>query len=183
MSDDELDLEGGDSVIDSTPKRASGLRALLPNLLKFVAIGLGALIFIVTVAVITYNILNRGGRSQTVVSETDPYSGSRPQYAMFTTIGTVRTRTSDPTPHAVVVDIVLGYDENDKNAQNELTARLYELRDFIRRYFNTKTAQELGPDRESRLKQEILEQLNTRIMDSGKIRLVLFNQLDVLDVR
>ena len=47
MSDaDDLDLDDDDSPAESTKKRGSGLAALLPKLLKFVAIGLGALIFI-----------------------------------------------------------------------------------------------------------------------------------------
>ncbi|MDR0390111.1 MAG: flagellar basal body-associated FliL family protein [Spirochaetaceae bacterium] len=186
MSDDDaLDLEDGDSVnLDSAPKKMSGLRALLPNLLKFVAIGLGALIFIVTVSAITYNILSKGGRSQTsgVAAETDPYVGRRPQYASFTSIGQVRTRTIDPTPYAVVVDVVLQYDQNDKNAQTELTGRLNELRDFVRSFFNSKTASDLQPDKELRIKQEILEALNTRILDSSKVRQVLFTQLDVMEM-
>jgi len=102
---------------------------------------------------------------------------------MFTSIGPVRTRTSDSTPYAVVVDMVLGYDINDKNAAGELTSRLYELRDFVRRFFTSKTAAELKPDKEGRIKQEILEQLNTRILDSSKIRIVLFNQLDVMEMQ
>jgi flagellar FliL protein len=187
MSDDDaLDLEGGDSVnLDSPQKKSSGLGALLPNLLKFVAIGLGALIFIVTVAVITYNILNKGGRSQTtgVTAETDPYVGRRPQYASFTSIGVVRTRTKDPTPYAVVVDMVIQYDQNDKNAQTELTGRLNELRDFVRSFFSSKMASDLlQPDKELRLKQEILDALNTRILDSSKIRQVLFTQFDVMEM-
>jgi flagellar FliL protein len=184
MSDDDaLDLEGGDSVnLDSSPKKTSGLRALLPNLLKFAAIGLGSLLLIVTVVVITVNKLNTGGRSQTsgVAAETDPYVGRRPQYASFTSIGQVRTRTSDPTPYAVVVEMVLQYDQNDKNAQTELTGRLNELRDFVRSFFNSKTARELQPDNEARVKQEIQDVLNTRILDSSKVRQVLFTQLDVM---
>ncbi|QQO08250.1 flagellar basal body-associated FliL family protein [Breznakiella homolactica] len=181
--DDELDLDGGDSVgLDSSPKKSSGLGSLLPNILKFVAIGLGALIFIVTVAVITFNILNRGGRSQTVVSETDPYVGRRPQYSMFTAVGVVRTRTNDPTPYSVVVNMVLGYDMNDKNAQTELTNRLYELRDFTRSFFNSKSAADLQPENEARLKQEIMEALNTRILEKAKIRMVVFTQLDIMEM-
>ncbi|MDR2363423.1 MAG: flagellar basal body protein FliL, partial [Spirochaetaceae bacterium] len=68
---DDLDLGGEDSAgAQSAAKKTSGLAALLPNLLKFIAIGLGALIFIVTVVIITVNILGGGGKSQTVV--TDP---------------------------------------------------------------------------------------------------------------
>jgi flagellar FliL protein len=184
MSDnDDLDLDGGDSVeIDSSSKKSSGLGALLPNILKFVAIGLGALIFIVTVAVITYNIMNKGGKSQTALPENSPYAAKQPEYSMFTSIGPVRTNTKDPTPHSVVVDIVIGYDMNDRNAQTELTSRLYQLRDFVRNFFRNKYAEELTADNEVRLKQEIIEALNTRLLFSSKARIVTFNQLDVMEM-
>jgi flagellar FliL protein len=181
MSDsDELDLDGGDSAGAGSQKKPSGLAALLPNLLKFVAIGLGALIFIVTVSVITYNILNKGGQSGTVIPSASPFVGARPQYQMFTSIGQIRTSTKDPLPYSVVVDMVVGYDLNDNAAQAELTGRLYELRDFVRVYFKGKMADDLKPENEPRLKQEILEQLNTKILNSARARIVMFTQLDVM---
>ena len=181
MSDsDELDLEGGDAPGLDAPKKASGLAALLPNLLKFVAIGLGALIFIVTVSVITYNILNKGGQSQTVIPSNSPFVGARPQYSVFTSIGLIRTSTRDPIPYSVVVDMVVGYDLNDNAASSELTGRLYELRDFVRNYFRSKAADELKPENEARLKQEILELLNTKVLNSARARIILFNQFDVM---
>ena len=184
MSDsDELDLEGGESPGIETPKKASGLAALLPNLLKFVAIGLGALIFIVTVSVVTYNILNKGGQSQTVIPANSPFVGARPQYSVFTAIGTIRTSTKDPIPYAVVVDMVVGYDLNDNSASTELTARLYELRDFVRMFFRSKMADELKPENEARLKQEIVELLNTKVLNSARARIILFNQLDVMQTQ
>ncbi|MDR2402486.1 MAG: flagellar basal body-associated FliL family protein [Spirochaetaceae bacterium] len=184
MSDNDDLLDGGGSEgIDSSAKKASGFAALLPNILKFVAIGIGALVFIVTVSVITYNILNKGGQSQTPGAEpASPYIGKRPEYAMFTLINTVRTRTKDVTPYSVVVDMVIGYDVNDKNAQTELNSRVYELRDFIRNFFSSKYAADLQPENEARLKQEIIEALNTRVLDSSKARIVLFNQLDVMEM-
>ena len=184
MSDgDELDLDGGESSdIEGSAKKPSGLGALLPNLLKFAAIGLGALIFIVTVSVITFNILNKRGDPQTVISENSPYVGIRPQYSYYTAIGPIRTSTKDPVPYAVVVDMILGYDLNDNSASSEMTARLYELRDFVRSFFRTKTARELEPENEARVKQEIVELLNTRVFNTAKVRLILFNQLDVLEM-
>jgi flagellar FliL protein len=179
---DELDLGEESGGIESTAKKSSGFAAILPNILKFVAIGLGALVFIVTVSVVTYNILSKGGKSQTAPAEpSSPYIGKRPEYAMFTLISTVRTRTKDPTPYSVAVDMVIGYDVNDKNAQTELNSRVYELRDFVRNFFSTKYATELQPENEGRLKQEIIEALNTRVLDSSKARIVLFNQLDVME--
>ena len=181
MSDsDDLDLEGGDAPALDAPKKASGLAALLPNLLKFVAIGIGALIFIITVSVITYNILNKGGQSQTAIPTNSPFVGARPQYSVFTSIGMITTTTNDPLPYSVVVDMVVGYDLNDTAASTELTGRLYELRDFVRRFFRSKSADDLKPENEPRLKQEIIEQLNTRVLNSARVRIILFNRLDVM---
>jgi len=83
-------------------------------------------------------------------------------------------------PFSVVVDMVIGYDLNDNAAASEFTGRLYELRDFVRMFFKSKTADELRPENEPRIKQEILEMLNTRILNSGRARIILFNQLDVM---
>ena len=183
MSDtDELDLDGDIPGGKAASKRASGFTALLPNLLKFVAIGLGAVVFIVTVSVITFNILNRGGRAQTVIPSAAPFVGARPQFQFFTGIGVVRTTTNDPLPFSVVVDLVIGFDLGDNAAHAELSARQFELRDFVRVYFRSRTADELRPENEPRLRQEILEQLNTRILNTARARVILFNQLDVMSM-
>jgi flagellar FliL protein len=187
MSDsDDLDLDGGDApAAGSAPKkRGGGLGNLLPTILKFVAIGLGALIFIVTVSVITYNIMNRGGRSQTVLSDpSSPYVGKRPEYSMYTQLGSITTRTRDyPISSTVTVEMIIGYDLDDSNASLELVGRQYELRDFVRRYFTGKYAAELAPEREEELKRDIREQLNTRFLDTARARIILFTKLDVMEM-
>ena len=183
MSDaDDLDLDGGDSPGIDSPKKASGLAALLPNLLKFIAIGLGALLFIVTVSVITFNVLNRGGRGQTVIPASSPFVGTRPTYQFFTLIGQVRTTTSDIPGYSVVVNIQLGYDENDNATATELTNRLPELQDFVRSFFRSKRAADLSPSNEARLRQEIIEQINTRILNTARVRHVAFIQLEVMQM-
>jgi flagellar FliL protein len=186
MSDDQQsaeNLEEESSGEDSSKKKKLfNIAALLPNLLKFVAIGLGALIFIVTVAVITYNILNKGGKSQTVIPESPSYIGTRPQYSMFSAIGTIRTRTKDPSPYAVMVEMIIAYDLNDTVANSELSGRLIELQDFVRHYFSGKYAAELQPENEARLKQDIIEQLNTRLLNTAKVRMILFKQLEAVEM-
>jgi flagellar FliL protein len=184
MSDsDELDLEGGDVPgVDTSPKKTSGLAALLPNLLKWVAGGLGALILIVTVSIITVRVVSGGGKSQTAVTDpTSPYVGKRPEYAAFTLIGSVTTKTRDTTNYTVTVDMIIQYDLNNAAAQTELNSRQYELRDFVRNYFSGKYAEELKPENEARLKADIQEILNTRFLDTAKVRNILFNKLDVME--
>jgi flagellar FliL protein len=182
---DDLDLDGDDSLESSgsSKKRGGGLGNLLPTILKFVAIGLGALIFIVTVSVITYNIMNRGGKSQTIISDPmSPYVGRRPEYSYYDMIGTITTRTRDfPVGSSVTVEMIIGYDLGDTSASSELISRRFELRDFARRYFAGKYAAELVPEREEELKREIREQLNTRFLDTARARIILFNRLDVAE--
>jgi flagellar FliL protein len=183
-SDDELGLDGGDvGGIDSSSKKSSGLAALLPNILKFAAIGLGAVIFIATVAVITVRIVAGGGKSQTAVMDpSSPYLGKRPAYNSFTLIGPVTTKTRDAVNYSVTVDMIIQYDLNDNAAQTELTSRQYELRDFVRSYFSSKYAKDMEPDQEERLKKDIQELLNTRLLDTAKVRNILFNKLDVMEM-
>ena len=185
MSDsDELDIDGGESPEASTStKKKGGLGALLPTILKFAAIGIGALVFIVTVSVITVNAVNKGGKSQSETADpTSPYVGKRPSYAMYTGIGQVTTRTKDPTNYSVTVIMNIGYDQEDTTAASEFSSRQYELRDFVRSYFTGKYASELQPENEARLKQDIKEILNTRFLDTAKVRIILFDKLDVMEV-
>ncbi|MDR3304025.1 MAG: flagellar basal body-associated FliL family protein [Treponema sp.] len=171
--------EGG----DASKKKKNGLAALLPSLLKFVAIGLGALIFIVTVSVITFTLLNgNNSKGQTMLPENSPYVGTKPQYAYSTIIGVVRCNTRDANPYSVVVDVAIGYTLNDAAAQSEIIARQFELRDFIRNYFSTKLAADLAPDKEPKVKQEIMDILNTQILDTAKARNIVFNQLSVMEM-
>jgi flagellar FliL protein len=180
MSDEsELNLDEGAGEEGGAKKAVTGL---LPKLLRFIAIGLGALVFIVTVAVITFNIMNKGGKSQTVVTQTDSYAAVKKQYSMFTLIGSVNTRTRDSTPWMVSVDMIIGYDLDDNATAIELTGRLYELRDFVRRYFSSKTAAELQPENEARVKNEIRELLNTTVLDKARVRIILFEKLDLYEM-
>ena len=180
--DDSLDLGGDDSSgIDSGAKKSKGgLIGLLPNLLKFVAIGLAALIFIVTISVITFRIMNTRGEAQTVLDPTSEYIGTRPQYATFGQIGQVSTRTKDQN-HIVAVDMIIEYDLNNNMAQTELNGRVEQLRDFTRNYFASKYYDELFPENEDKLKQEIREILNNRYLDTAKVRGILFKKLDVVE--
>ncbi|MDR0410138.1 MAG: flagellar basal body-associated FliL family protein [Spirochaetaceae bacterium] len=179
MSDEsELNIE--EEAGDEGAKKSRA--GLLPKLLKFIAIGLAAFVFIVTVAVITFNIMSKGGKSQTVVPQTDSYAAVKKQYSMFTLIGSVNTRTRDATPWMVSVDMIIGYDLNDNATATELTGRLYELRDFVRRYFSSKSSTELQPENEARIKNEIRELLNTTVLDKARARIILFDKLDLYEM-
>jgi len=182
MSDnDDLDIEGGESPEgSSTYKKKSALGALLPTILKFVAIGIGATIFIVTVVLITMGF-NQPSEWDHRAAE-GPFMAVPPQWSWFTDIGTVNTQTIDTPPRTVSVVMHLGFEQGDATTSSELFGRQIPLQAFTRNYFAQRTADELRPENEARLRREIMDILNTRYLDRARIRDVQFVRLDVMDV-
>ena len=96
-------------------------------------------------------------------------------------MGIIQTTTSDDPPATVRVDVALAYKKDDKAASAEITARLVELKAFLRRYFSSKTAAELrNPNNEDALENEIKNGINDKILSSSRIRDVVFQQKDVI---
>jgi len=183
MSDDIDDIDGeASSEPSSNFKKRSGLAAILPTILKFTAIGLGAVIFIVTVSVITVRVMRTDGRAQTITDPMSPYVGTMPMMQWFTGIGTITAQTRDPSPTSVTVVMHLGHDQGDTVTSGELFGRQHELRDFTRRYFASQVAENLRPENEARLRREIMETLNNRYLTNGRVRNVVFERLDVMEV-
>ncbi len=178
MADDD-DLDMGDDGDASAPKKGGG-GGFLPTLLKFIALGLGAVILIVTVVIVTMKIMGGNNTQQVTVPVTEEYSATRERLDWYTSLGSLRTKTSDAVPASVVVDVVLGYKKEDKATSTEITQRSIELKDFLRRYFTQKTAEELAPQNEENLKIEIRNAINDQILSSSKIKDVRFMQLDVI---
>ena len=178
MSDqDDINLEGGDaSAGDSGKKKAS---ALLPQLLKWAAIILGALIFIVTVVVITVNILGGSGKSQTSIPVSEEYTGTREVLQWYQAVGSIQTRTHDAIPASVVVDMAFGYPLEDKVTPAELSSRLVEIKDFLRSFLQRKTATELR--NEEKIKIEIRNYINDNILSNSKIRDVRFTKYEIVE--
>jgi flagellar basal body-associated protein FliL len=52
----------------------------------------------------------------------------------------------------------------------------------VRRYFSGKSAGELQPENEARIKNEIRELLNTTILDKARVRVILFDRLDLYEM-
>ncbi|MDR2864613.1 MAG: flagellar basal body protein FliL [Spirochaetaceae bacterium] len=183
MADDEVELGEGTDGAEGAPEPKKSGNGLIPKILKFVAIGLGAIIFIVTIVFITFGFLNGSGKQAAVIPQTDSYAAIKPVYATYDGVGTIMTRTRDPTPYNVVANPILEYDLNDNATQAELIGRKTQLIDFFRRYFSSKYQTELGSDNEAKVKNEIQELLNTTVLDKARVRGVLFTQFDLFETQ
>ena len=177
--EDEINLDDNGS---SSSDKKGGLGGIFPSLLKWIIIGLAAVIVIVVVVVITVKITGKNSTTVTAIPASEEYvSGQREIYDWYTSLGIIQATTADDPPATVRVDVALAYKKDDKAASSEITARLVELKAFLRRYFSSKTAAELrNPNNEDALENEIKNGINDKILSSSRIRDVVFQQKDVI---
>ncbi len=135
---------------------------------------------IVTIVVVTTAILNKGGNKQTAIPVSEEYTTKREVYYWYTSLDQIRTSTSDPVPASVSVTIALGYKKDDKMASSEITERRIEIIDFLRRFFSEQTVEDLKPQNEELLRQQIRDQINDDILSNSRIRDVRFTGKDVV---
>lgn len=175
MSDDfdkgDADFAGTQEIVDK-PKGKGGGKAIL-GLLKWIAIGLGAVIFIIVIVVVTVSLLNRQAKPMTTVPTSEEYQRATPIWSTFTAIDQITTSTVDKEPWSVMIKLNLAYDPVDKEIQTELTSRKYQIQDALRNFFSLKSIQALMPDGERELKEELREMLN-RILSKPGIKDVYF---------
>ena len=171
-NDDEI--IGGEEVEAGGKKKVGFLPGIVIQILKWAAIALGAVIFIVTVVVITMNIMNRGTTTQSRLPEVEAYEGAPEILSWFGNIGEIRTPTADERRHTVMAKILIGYPRDSKRVQSELIDRTPWITELVRSYFSSHTASELlGPQNEQRVQEELKARINN-IMTEGKIKEVIF---------
>jgi flagellar FliL protein len=187
MADENADMNldndaaaGGDDAA-AAGKKKGGIKAIIPQLIKWVIIGVVAVIFIVTVVIITLAIRDKNGKTQTTIPVSEEYTEKREIYDWYTSLDQIRTTTSDPVPASVIVQVALGYKKDDKAASTEISARTVEIRDFLRRYFSERTVEDLKPQNEEILRQQIRDQINDDILSNSRIRDVRFTTKDVVE--
>ena len=180
MANESMDFEDNETTGESE-KKSKGLGGLLPTLLKWVAIVLGAIILIVTVVVITMKIVGGNTSQQAVIPVSQEYGSKREVLDWYTSLGQVSTKTSDSIPASVIVEVVLGYKQADKAASTEITQRQIEIKDYLRRYFTELTVEDLRPRNEEKRRIEIRNAINDDILSSSKIRDVRFLSLQIIE--
>lgn len=183
MADDMFDAD--DDVVgaeDAQPgqKRVGFLPGVVIQILKWVGIILGAVIFIVTVVVVTVNFLNKGTASQTRVPVAEEYREAVPILTWFESIDELRGSTADTQRTTYIVKAYLGYDGDNSALVTELIARKIQLTGLFNDYFSSKTVAELeGPANRLRVEAELLEQIN-RILRDGQVEDIVWGTYQFL---
>lgn len=180
MADENDDLDLGSSSDSGSSKGKGGFKSLIPQLFKWLIIGVVAVILVVTIVIITLSIREKNGKTQTSIPVAQEFTEKREIFDWYTSLEQIRTTTADPIPASVIIQIALGYKKDDKAASTEITQRTVEIRDFLRRYFSEKTEEDLRPQNEELLRQQIRDQINDDILSNSKIRDVRFTTKDIV---
>ncbi|MDR1933504.1 MAG: flagellar basal body-associated FliL family protein [Spirochaetales bacterium] len=172
--------EGGDVGGEAQPSKKAGfLPSFVIQILKWAALGLGAIIFIVTVVFITMKFMGAGNQGMSQQQISADYAGKAPVYDWFPNITSIRARTADAPPAMVMVDISIGYEQGNKIVQSELVNRTPQIKDIVRQFFASRRTSDLTPGKENDLKVELAEKINS-IMTDGKVRQVIFDNLTII---
>jgi len=183
MSDEQQDLNledvGATSEDVAGPRRGGLLSGMLLNVLKWAAIGIGAIIIIVTTTVITFRVLNKGNNSEGLAALSPAYTAKQAPLASYDNIEQIRGQTADETPAVFLLQVSLGYDPADKEVSVEIGNRNREIQDLVLKDISRKTAAELSPAHYDEIQAE-LQQLINMIMKTGKVKSVMFRQFSVV---
>ena len=158
------------------------ISGVLLQALKWIALILGVVIFIVTVVIVTINQFDRGrrlGASRAPLSE--EFTAAPPILEWYSALGEIRGSTADEASRTFLVVPHIGYDMGDRALQNELIARNIQIKEIITFYFGSQTADQLtGVENKQRVKSDLTRQIN-RLMSNGKIRDVAFDQYQIFE--
>ncbi len=178
MAEEDDFMEGavGDDQEMAVGQKVGFLPAIAIKALKWLAAIIVGGIFIVTVVVVTLQIMGRGKESKTYIETSKAYEGKPPILTWFKNIDQIRGRTADENPNYVTLTVEIGYKMN-KALQSELIDRTSRLKDLIRSYFSSKTVEELN--NEERVKEELKNKIND-IMRSGYIEEVIFTEFSII---
>lgn len=180
MSDEHKMIDEDDDQIgvDANAKQKRG-GGLIPTIIKWVAFVIGALIIIVTVVVITVNIMGLRGDSNTRFPDSEEIRDKRDPLLYSQIIETLTVHTRDTVPASVTVQVAFGYASNDKATPQEISARKVPITDFLRSYFQSKTVAELR--QEKKIKIEIRNEMNDNILTRNKIKDVSFTKYEIVE--
>jgi flagellar protein FliL len=183
MSDNELfdsedEIAGEDAATGG--KKIGFIPGLAIQILKWTGIVLAAIIFVVTVVVITLNVMGDSFGSQSrIPADSEAYADRRPELSWYT-IEEMRGSTADRS--TFIIRPHIGYDPGAQAVLTELISRNIQIREEILVYFNSRNASELeGVEARNRIKNDLVTRLNNNIMRTGRVRDVAFDVFTIIE--
>jgi len=95
-----------------------------------------------------------------------------------TTLGIIETKTNDKVPKKVLINMIVGYNENEIKTGQSITSMKDEIIQKVKNHINEKKAIELKSEDEVLLKVELKKLINA-IIFPNEIQEILLQQLEV----
>jgi flagellar protein FliL len=183
MSDEQQDLNledvGAGAEDVAGPRKGGLLSGMLLTILKWAAIGIGAVIVIVTVTVITVKIVSKGNQQQGLAAVSPEYSTKSEPLASYDDIEQIRGQTADLPPATFLLQVSLGYSTEEADVSVEIGSRKREIQDLILKTISQKKAVDLAPSQYAVVQAELMDMINM-VMKTGKVKAVMFRQFLVV---
>jgi flagellar FliL protein len=180
VDEDALDAAPQDAAEGDAKKKGGPLPEFVILILKIVAGALGAILLSATVSVIVFSLMQGDKPTQQTVEASPVYNLKPPVHEWFSSIPDIRASTADDPGRSVILKVQLAYDsKTDVRIFTELTQRIPQIQDMLRRMISTKTAKEMK-EREDEFKEEIKMKIND-ILQEGRIRDVAFIQFIIAE--
>jgi len=155
------------------------LPTIVVQILKWLAIIISAIIFIVTVVVITLNIMGAGQQSQTRIPRSESYAGPPPVYSWYEEIPELRGVTNDQVSRTFVIEVRLGYAKDNTGVSVKIGDQTIPLTDMLNVWFASRSAEYLqNINNREEIRKRLLADLKRIVPE---IETIAFTQYQILD--
>ncbi|MCL2791619.1 MAG: flagellar basal body-associated FliL family protein [Spirochaetaceae bacterium] len=181
----DLDLENssGASAEDDIGKKKIGfLPAIIIKILKWTAIILAGVVFIVTVVVVTIRIMNPVSSTPNFFFDTEELQNTLPTLQWYDVGEEIRGRTADTDRRVMIlVRVSVGFNPRARALHTELIDKTPKLRSEIRVFFGEKYERELLPRNERQIKEELRRRLNVMLSGNDRILDLIFTDFNIVE--
>ena len=179
MADEENFLDDdvtGDADAESG-ERGGLLSGALVNILKWIAIGLAAIILVATVSFITFSLFIQGRQSEGLPEFSTPADRPSVKLEFFNVnLTSIRGQTADEPPLSFLASVSIGYKAGDTQIQTELNENKEIIQNEILLFLGNKTARDLTTRNLDQLQGDLKNIINN-LMRTGLVDRVLFSEL------
>ena len=117
--------------------------------------------------------------AQNIAAQSPAYQAKEEPLSYSDVVESIRGQTADEEPATFLVEISIGYAQDDKQVTAEIGQRARQIQDLCLKYLSRRTADELGPAYYDLIQDDLRSQING-VMTSGKVKSVVFRQISVM---
>lgn len=182
MFDQDEEVAAEEQQSTAGKKKIGFLPAIVIDILKWSAIVIGAIIFIVVTVIITVRIMGQGTQATAtrLPLESEYESDSQELLDWYSELGEIRGRTNDDVPRTFIVAPHIGYLPGDEGVLPELIQRSVQIKEMISMELAARSINELeGNENRARIKRRLLEQINSMMIED--VRDIAFDRYEFIE--